>query len=139
MKRMITALCAMMLVPTLAAAKNEGISVTELREQIETLGRWTASYTDVKGRTVEVDIAPILSEVENVPVITLEKPQYPLESAYNICDPSMTKVRQEADGGTVFNYDTLKRANSVTFILLAPLETATTMCFLSSWNTEVKK
>ena len=28
MKRMITALCAMMLVPTLAAAKNEGISVT---------------------------------------------------------------------------------------------------------------
>ena len=35
MKRMITALCAMMLVPTLAAAKNEGISVTELREQIE--------------------------------------------------------------------------------------------------------
>ena len=72
MKRMITALCAMMLVPTLAAAKNEGISVTELREQIETLGRWTASYTDVKGRTVEVDIAPILSEVENVPVITLE-------------------------------------------------------------------
>lgn len=105
MKRMITALCAMMLVPTLAAAKNEGISVTELREQIETLGRWTASYTDVKGRTVEVDIAPILSEVENVPVITLEKPQYPLESAYNICDPSMTKVRQEADGGTVFNYD----------------------------------
>ena len=33
MKRMITALCAMMLVPTLAAAKNEGISVTELRER----------------------------------------------------------------------------------------------------------
>lgn len=30
----------------LASARGEMISVTELREQVETRGRWTADYTD---------------------------------------------------------------------------------------------
>ena len=39
MKKIFAVLCALLLVPTMASAGGEMISVTELREQVETKGR----------------------------------------------------------------------------------------------------
>ena len=73
MKRLFAAMAVMMLVPTLASAGGEMISVTELREQVETRGRWTADYTDQYGRVVHVDIKPIMDQYGAVPIILAKK------------------------------------------------------------------
>ena len=47
MKRLFAAMAVMMLVPTLASAGGEMVSVTELREQVETKGEdGRPDYTD---------------------------------------------------------------------------------------------
>ena len=73
MKKIFAALCALLLVPTMASAGGEMISVTELREQVETRGRWTADYTDQYGRVVHVDIKPIMDQYGAVPIILAKK------------------------------------------------------------------
>lgn len=73
MKRLFAAMAAMMLVPTLASAGGGMVSVTELREQVETRGRWTADYTDQYGRVVHVDIEPIMGQYGAVPIILAKK------------------------------------------------------------------
>ena len=73
MKRLFAAIAVMMLVPTMASAGGEMISVTELREQVETRGRWTADYTDQYGRVVHVDIKPIMDQYGAVPIILAKK------------------------------------------------------------------
>lgn len=73
MKRLFAAMAVMMLVPTLASAGGEMVSVTELREQVETRGRWTADYTDQYGRVVHVDIKPIMDQYGAVPINSCEK------------------------------------------------------------------
>ena len=73
MKRLFAAIAAMMLVPTMASASGEMISVTELCEQVETRGRWTADYTDQYGRVVHVDIKPIMDQYGAVPIILAKK------------------------------------------------------------------
>ena len=57
----------------LASARGEMISVTELREQVETRGRWTADYTDRYDRKIHVDIEPIMGQYDAVPIILAEK------------------------------------------------------------------
>ncbi len=97
--------------------RTKGIS-DRTAEQIETLGALDGQlYGRKGGGRFEVDIAPILSEVENA-CDYAGKPQYPLESAaYNIfATASMTKVRQEAMAERFSITITLKRANSVTFL-----------------------
>ena len=73
MKRLFAAIAAMMLVPTMASAGGKMVSVTELREQVETKGRWTADYTDQYGRVVHVDIKPIMDQYGAVPIILAKK------------------------------------------------------------------
>ncbi len=41
-KGLILALCALLLFPALACA--QGVSITELRQQVEEMGRWTQTY-----------------------------------------------------------------------------------------------
>ena len=55
MKKILFALCVLLLVPTLALASGDMVSVSELRQQVERMGRWTASYEAYK-RKIEVDI-----------------------------------------------------------------------------------
>ena len=55
MKKIFAALCTLMLVPTLALASDDMVSVSELRYQVEAMGRWTQTY-EAYGRTIEVDI-----------------------------------------------------------------------------------
>ena len=55
MKKILFALYVLMIVPTLALANNDMVSISELRQQAEAMGRWTKTY-EAHGRTIEVDI-----------------------------------------------------------------------------------
>ena len=55
MKKFLTVLCALLLVPTLATANSNMVSISELRQQVGAMGRWTQTY-EAHGRTIEVDI-----------------------------------------------------------------------------------
>ena len=70
MKKILFALCALLLVPTLALASGDMVSVSELRYQVEAMGRWTKTY-EAHGRTIEVDVPIIVPEVEEFPVFWL--------------------------------------------------------------------
>ena len=69
MKKMMLWLCLMMIVPTLANA--DMVSISELRQQVEAIGRWTQTY-EAHGRTIEVDVPIIVPEVEKLPVVEVE-------------------------------------------------------------------
>ena len=55
MKKILFVLCVLLLVPTLALASGDMVSISELRQQGEAMGRWTQTY-EAHGRTIEVDI-----------------------------------------------------------------------------------
>ena len=55
MKRFAGMMGALLLVPTLALASSDMVSVSKLRQQVEVVGRWTKIY-EAYGRTIEVDI-----------------------------------------------------------------------------------
>ena len=55
MKRCAGMMGALLLVPTLALASSDMVSVSKLRQQVEVVGRWTKIY-EAYGRTIEVDI-----------------------------------------------------------------------------------
>ena len=55
MKKILFALCVLMIVPTLAMASGDMVSISELRQQVEAMERWTQTY-EAHGRTIEVDI-----------------------------------------------------------------------------------
>ena len=68
MKKMWFVLCVLLLVPTLALASGDMVSVSELRQQVEMMGRWTANYEAYK-RKIEVDIPIDIPEVDAVPIV----------------------------------------------------------------------
>ena len=71
MKKIFAALCTLMIVPTLALASGDMVSVSELRQQVEMMGRWTKTY-EAHGRTIEVDVPIIVPEVNEFPVFSVE-------------------------------------------------------------------
>ena len=68
MKRFAGMMGALLLMPTLALANGDMVSVSELRQQVEMMGRWTKTYDTPNGE-VGVDIPIIVPEVENVPIL----------------------------------------------------------------------
>ncbi len=74
MKKILFALCVLMIVPTLALANSDMVSISELRQQVEAMGRWTKTY-EAHGRTIEVDVPIIVPEVEVVPIVTVASVQ----------------------------------------------------------------
>lgn len=68
MKRFATMMGALLLMPTLALASGDMVSVSELRQQVEMMGRWTQTYDTPNGE-VSVDIPIIVPEVENMPIL----------------------------------------------------------------------
>lgn len=68
MKRFAGMMGALLLMPTLALANNDMVSVSELRQQVEAMGRWTQTYDTPNGK-VSVDIPIIVPEVENMPIL----------------------------------------------------------------------
>ena len=59
---------ALLLMPTLALANSDMVSIYELRQQGEAMERWTQTYDTPNGK-VSVDIPIIVPEVENVPIL----------------------------------------------------------------------
>ena len=68
MKRFVGMMGALLLMPTLALANSDMVSISELRQQVEMMGRWTQTYDTPNGE-VSVDIPIIVPEVENVPIL----------------------------------------------------------------------
>ena len=68
MKRFAGMMGALLLVPTLALASGDMVSISELRQQVEMMGRWTQTYDTPNGE-VSVDIPIIAPEVENMPIL----------------------------------------------------------------------
>ena len=68
MKRFATMMGALLLMPTLALANSDMVSIYELRQQGEAMERWTQTYDTLNGK-VSVDIPIIVPEVENVPIL----------------------------------------------------------------------
>ena len=68
MKRFAGMMGALLLMPTLALANSDMVSVSELRQQVEAMGRWTKTYDTPNGK-VSVDIPIIVPEVENMPIL----------------------------------------------------------------------
>ena len=80
MKKMMVLFWTFLLFPTLALANNDMVSVSELRQQAEAMGRWTKTY-EARGRTIEVDVPIIVPEVEEFPVFSVE----PYYAVYEQC------------------------------------------------------
>ena len=68
MKRFAGMMGALLLMPTLALASGDMVSISELRQQAEAMGRWTKTYDTPNGK-VSVDIPIIAPEVENMPIL----------------------------------------------------------------------
>ena len=83
MKRLFAAIAAMMLVPTMASAGGEMISVSELRKQVERMERWKQNYKDDYGRSIGVDVEPIMNKIEKVPILMMDSPVISEENVYN--------------------------------------------------------
>ena len=68
MKRFAGMMGALLLAPTLATANTDTVSISELRQQVEAMGRWTQTYDTPNGE-VSVDIPIIAPDVENMPIL----------------------------------------------------------------------
>ena len=67
-RRFITIFFMLLLVLMMATASADMVSISELRQQVEVMGRWTQTYDTPNGE-VSVDIPIIVPEVENVPIL----------------------------------------------------------------------
>ena len=68
MKRVRYLLFILVFILNLATASADMVSTSELRQQVEAMGRWTQTYETPNGK-VSVDIPIIVPEVENVPIL----------------------------------------------------------------------
>ena len=92
MKRLFAAIAAMMLVPTMASADNDMISVSELRKQVERMERWKQNYKDDYGRSIGVDVEPIMNKIEKVPILMMDSPVISEENVYNASQQESVSV-----------------------------------------------
>ena len=80
MRKITFLFCVLMIMPTLVLASGDMVSISELRQQVEMMGRWTKTY-EAHGRTIEVDVPIIVPEVEEFPVFSVE----PYYAVYEQC------------------------------------------------------
>ena len=108
MKKMMALLCMLLLIPTLASA--DMVSITELRQQVEAMGRWTQTYDTPNGE-VSVDIPIIAPEVENVPIL-----QVSAVMGKDVAEEKglLKSVDQENAGAGIFydDFDILSKLNA---------------------------
>ena len=72
MKKFLTVLCALLLVPTLATANSNMVSISELRQQVEAMGQWTQNDT-VNGKIIEINAPIKVPDVDELPVIIVSR------------------------------------------------------------------
>ena len=140
MKKLIVTFFVLLLVPALATASTNMVSITELRQQAENMGRWTQTY-EAHGRTIEVDIPIIVPEAEKLPVVEVEayyairndrlnRENYPLKRLHTYDEKEEYKnyiIYEETNLDTYLNNEKqttgeLRIVNSETGLDMADLE-----------------
>ena len=110
MKRFAGMMGALLLMPTLALASGDVVSISELRQQVEVMGRWTKSY-DMPNGEVSVDIPIIVPEVENVPIL-----QVSAVMGKDVAEEKglLKSIDQENAGAGIFydDFDILSKLNA---------------------------
>ena len=110
MKRFAGMMGALLLVPTLALASGDMVSVSKLRQQVEAVGRWTQTYDTPNGE-VSVDIPIIVPEVENMPIL-----QVSAVMGKDVAEEKglLKSVDQENAGAGIFydDFDILSKLNA---------------------------
>ena len=110
MKRFATMMGALLLMPTLALASGDMVSISELRQQVEVMGRWTQTYDTPNGE-VSVDIPIIVPEVENMPIL-----QVSAVMGKDVAEEKglLKSVDQENAGAGIFydDFDILSKLNA---------------------------
>ena len=90
----IILLCiALWIIGMFGSGRAECISINEL--QTEANIEWKKDYVDRYGRTVSVDVTPIIPQVDKVPIQIMENQILPVENVLNIYPQSM--VQEEID------------------------------------------
>ena len=116
---------ALLLMPTLALASGDMVSIYELRQQGEAMGRWTQTYETPNGK-VSVDIPIIVPEVENVPIL-----QVSAVMGKDVAEEKgLTKAEEQGNGaGNLYeDFDILSKlsvdvSNAATIFCANPEET----------------
>ena len=72
MKKVLIALCALLLMPTLVTANSDMVSISELRQQVEAMGQWTQNDT-VNGKIIEINAPIKVPDVDELPVIIVSR------------------------------------------------------------------
>jgi len=104
-RRMAGVLAALLLFPALSRAQ-EWYTIAEIREQAWALGHWRQTYTDAYGREIAVDIAPIVPEVDAVPVLEVSPMPLDTEAIEQVYAPEYTSVaHRDEDDATIWNCD----------------------------------
>ena len=110
MKRFVGMMGALLLAPTLALASGDMVSISELRQQVEVMGRWTQTYDTPNGE-VSVDIPIIVPEVENMPIL-----QVSAVMGKDVAEEKglLKSVDQENAGAGIFydDFDILSKLNA---------------------------
>ena len=71
MRKITFLFCVLMIMPTLTLANSDMVSVSELRQQVERMGRWTKNYDTPNGE-VSVDIPVIVPDVDELPILEIQ-------------------------------------------------------------------
>ena len=79
----------------------EYIGINEL--QTEANIEWKKDYVDRYGRTVSVDVTPIIPQVDKVPIQIMENQILPVENVLNIYSQSMIQEERDEEA-IVLNY-----------------------------------
>ena len=116
----IILLCiALWIIGMFGSVRAECISINEL--QTEANIEWKKEYVDRYGRTVSVDVTPIIPQVDKVPIQIMENQILPVENVLNIYPQSMVQEekreedkalrrngRWASNAGTGLSYDDCK-------------------------------
>lgn len=110
MKRFAGMMGVLLLMPTLALASSDMVSISELCQQVEVMGRWTQTYDTPNGE-VSVDIPIIVPEVENMPIL-----QVSAVMGKDVAEEKglLKSVDQENAGAGIFydDFDILSKLNA---------------------------
>ena len=107
MKKLIATFSVLLLVPVLATASTDMVSITELRQQTENIGRWTQTYDTPNGE-VSVDIPAIVPEVGTVPIL-----QVSAVMGKDIAEEKgLLKSEEQGNGILYDDFDILSKLNA---------------------------
>ena len=101
MKKASCVLIIVLLLLLEISAKAEWVSIVELRQQVDEMGRWIQNYTDTYGRQIEVDVLPMIPNVEVVPILRVE----PLDVVPDQIHPDIPLTTTNNEEGSRHYYD----------------------------------